>query len=327
MTEIINTKNEISLLDNLAMQARTFVQGACMNLLQLGRVLAEAKPLVPHGEWDSWIKVNAKMSRRTAEQYMQAYAEFGLNTQIAELGTTKVLKLLPMPQEDREKLLSENDVAAMSTRQLEAAIKQQKEKLIREAKEEAQEEINRERAARQEAEKRAEEAEKSREDIPQRIQEERIKAAQQMKDQDAQHQQEIDRLIGEHASEKERLQRENAQLRREVKDLDETIEEQQADYNRIQTELLNAKSMAAKGDAERVPVDRLTLDVFASSVRAFIGAVARMPHMESTFAGMDPAEKNEYEELLRTVESWTRDSRRALETVTYEEAVIFNDYE
>ena len=115
MTELANTqKKEIAVLDNLAMQAKTYIQNARMNLLQLGRVLAEAKPLVPHGEWENWVKTNTSMSKRAAEQYMQAYAEFGLNPQIAELGTTKTLKLLPLTEDEREKLLSENDVTRMS---------------------------------------------------------------------------------------------------------------------------------------------------------------------------------------------------------------------
>ena len=127
MTELANTqKKEIAVLDNLAMQAKTYIQNARMNLLQLGRVLAEAKPLVPHGEWENWVKTNTSMSKRAAEQYMQAYAEFGLNPQIAELGTTKTLKLLPLTEDEREKLLSENDVSSMSTRQLDEAIRKKK---------------------------------------------------------------------------------------------------------------------------------------------------------------------------------------------------------
>ena len=39
MTELANTqKKEIAVLDNLAMQAKTYIQNARMNLLQLGRV-------------------------------------------------------------------------------------------------------------------------------------------------------------------------------------------------------------------------------------------------------------------------------------------------
>ena len=102
-TELANTgAGELSLLDNLAVQARTCVLSARMNLLQLGRVLTEAKPLVPHGEWEAWVKTNAEMSVRAAQGYMQAYATFGLNPDIARLGTTKTMKLLPLSEEERD---------------------------------------------------------------------------------------------------------------------------------------------------------------------------------------------------------------------------------
>ena len=71
MTELANTgQGELSLLNGLALQARTLAQSAAMNMLQLGRVLCEAKPLVQHGEWDAWIRENAFMKRRTAETYI-----------------------------------------------------------------------------------------------------------------------------------------------------------------------------------------------------------------------------------------------------------------
>lgn len=144
MNELANTKTHLpSRLDELATQAQMFAQNACMNLLQLGRVLSEARPMIPHGEFDGWCRQNAKMSRRTAEQYMQAYAEFGLNTKIAELGTSKVIKLLPMSEDEREQLMSENDVAAMSTRQLDEAIRKQRGQLLKEARAEVREEIER----------------------------------------------------------------------------------------------------------------------------------------------------------------------------------------
>ena len=146
MNELANTEtrgNLPSILDGLATQAQMFAQNACMNLLQLGRVLSEARPLIPHGEFDGWCRRNAKMSRRTAEQYMQAYAEFGLDTKIAELGTSKIIKLLPMSEEERETLLAENDVTAMSTRQLDEAIKQQKQRLLKEARAEVKTEVDR----------------------------------------------------------------------------------------------------------------------------------------------------------------------------------------
>lgn len=301
MTELANTqKKEIAVLDNLAMQAKTYIQNARMNLLQLGRVLAEAKPLVPHGEWENWVKANTSMSKRAAEQYMQAYAEFGLNPQIAELGTTKTLKLLPLTEDEREKLLSENDVSSMSTRQLDEAIRKQKQEALKEARQEVQGELEKERTARIAAEQRAKAAESRPPEVTK----------------------ELSDKLRSHKEQMELLTRENSILKQEIRERDEELEEQQADYNRAQEELLNIKSQVAKGDAERVPTDQLTVDAFASAVRAFIGACARMPHMSATFSAMSQIDKNEYDELLRTVEAWAKDSRKALDSVLVDSEVL-----
>lgn len=301
MPELANTqKKEIAVLDNLAMQAKTYIQNARMNLLQLGRVLAEAKPLVPHGEWENWVKTNTSMSKRAAEQYMQAYAEFGLNPQIAELGTTKTLKLLPLTEDEREKLLSENDVSSMSTRQLDEAIRKQKQEALKEARQEVQRELEKERTARIAAEQMAKAAESRPPEVTK----------------------ELSDKLRSHKEQMERLTRENSILKQEIRERDEELEEQQADYNRAQEELLNIKSQVAKGDAERVLTDQLTVDAFASAVRAFIGACARMPHMSATFSAMSQIDKNEYDELLRTVEAWAKDSRKALDSVLVDSEVL-----
>lgn len=290
--EPANTKpGEMSALDNLAMQAQMFIQNAQMNLLQLGRVLTEAKPLVAHGEWENWIKKNTNMNKRTAEQYMQAYKEFGLNPQIAALGTTKTLKLLPLADDERKKLLEENDVKSMSTRQLEEAIKEQRSTLMKEARAHAREEIEKVMAEKRRMQKDLQEAVTNSEKA---------------------------------YKDKDMLQRENIRLKQEVKERDEIIEEQQEDYNRAQQELLNVKSSIAKGDAERTPSDRLTVGIFAAAVRTFIGSCARLPHMGTAFSNMEQSEKEEFDELLRTVECWASDSRKAMDTVIVDGEVIGN---
>ena len=332
MTELANTtKNEVALLESLAIQAKTCVHGARMNLLQLGRVLTEAKPLVPHGEWEAWVKENAEMSVRAAQGFMQAYATFGLNPDIAKLGTTKTMKLLPLSDGEREELFANNDVESMSTRQLDEAIRQQREKITREAqaaiadaKEAAQKEIDREKRARIAAEQRAEAVESRQPELPpeyaERLEsaEARARTVQSMADQFSERVKRSEAALSD-------AKRQNEALRQEIAERDELIEEQQEDYNRAQAELLNMKSSIAKGDAERVPLDSLTPDAFARAVRAFIGTCARMPHMTAAFCAMGDDERQEYDELLRTVESWAKDSRRALDTVTVEGMVIEHD--
>ena len=74
-----------------------------------------------------------------------------------------------------------------------------------------------------------------------------------------------------------------------------------------------------------MPADQLTADAFASAVRAFIGTVARMPHMRMVFSTMSLSEKQEYSVLLETVEKWAEDSRKALETTYVDGTVIYHE--
>lgn len=274
MNELANTEPKaLSTLDGLAMQARMFAQNACMNLLHLGRVLSEARPLIPYGEFEGWCKQNARMSKRTAEQYMQAYAEFGLDTNIAALGTSKIIKLLPMSEDEREKLLAENDVAAMSTRQLDEAIKKQKQQLLKDARAEAKAEV--------------------------------------------------DRL----AETSKALLAENVKLRRDLQSHEAdtaAMQELQDRYNSVNDELLALKSSQARGEAEYHSSVSMTPEAFTTAVNTFIGTCCIVPQMGRKFAGMTTEEKATYEKSLRVLEKWAESARQALDSITYEEAIIID---
>lgn len=314
MSEISNTTGQLpSRLDGLAMEARLLTAGVAMNMLQLGRVFSEAKPLVPAGEWQNWIRDNACVSVRTAEQYMQAYSTFGTNPDIANLGQSKVLKLLPLPEAEREMFLETHDVQNMTVREVDTAIK--------EAREQAQAEISRERELRLAAEHKAAELASRPPEVP-----ESLTASLREKDEVIDRQwTELERLkvIGqEQLAEANKLRRENADLLRDVKDQADMLQEAQENYDQVQRELLDAKSAIARGEVDRATSDRLTSDVFARAVRQFMGDVARMPHMRTAFAMMGAEEKAEFDELLSTVESWAVDARKALDTTAGEGVIL-----
>ncbi len=317
MTDLANTtQQEVANLDGLAMQARALRLTINVNMWQLARVFIQAKELVPRGKWGAWLEENADVSVRTAEDMMAAYRRFGDNPRFAGIGRAKTFKLLPLPEGTEEKFFEEHDVAAMSTREVQEAVKQ--------ARAEARAEIERERQARIAAEKRAEEAENRPPEIPDAMRNE----MQANRDVIEQQRIEIQRLsdIGrESIRESQRLTKENSDLQREIAERDELLSEQQEDLSRAQQELLNAQSAIAKGDAERVPSDQLTAAAFGSAVRAFIGAVARLPHMRKAFASMPQADKEEYSVLLSTVEDWAKQSRRALNSLTADGTVISGD--
>ena len=104
-------------------------------ILTIGRCLNEAKDMLPHGEWLPWLAEKVGYSEKTAQNFMRLAREFSNPQALADLGATKALKLLALPQDEREKFVEENKVIDMTTRQLEQAIKDRDE--ARKAAEEA----------------------------------------------------------------------------------------------------------------------------------------------------------------------------------------------
>lgn len=296
-----------ALLDGLAREAQYYSTTAVNSMLQLGRVLCEAKQLVKRGEWTAWISENAGCSERTAQQFMQAYGRFGSNARAAQIGDrSKLFRMLSLPEGTEDEFMERHDVASMTSREVEEA--------VRRVRAEMEERVC-------EAEKKAREMSAKADEVPEHIMAELADKERVINEQHA----EIERVIrsGRDAlQEANRLRTENASLQRDVKERDEMLEEAQQDYNRIQADLLSMQSMAAKSDAERVPVDELTIDVFASAVRQFVGTCARMPHMAHTFSAMRSDEWHSYDELLRTIEGWAKDARKAIDTFSTEEVRI-----
>lgn len=292
-------ETRISTVESLAAQARALRWQIDVNMWQLARVFMEAKEIVPHGEFENWVKENTDLSLRTAQNMMAAYRRFNGIPQIDGLGQAKAFRLLPLPEGAEEDFLKTHDVENMTTREIEKAVK------------EARDELEKEKAARREAERRAKLAEEH-PAIPQKLLDE-LKESKDLIERQKDEAERLKNTAQDAVDERLKLQREIVALKKEVSENNKYLVEQQKELQHAQEELLNAQSAMAKGDAERVPADRLTADALGMAVRAFIGAAARMPHMRKAFAAMGSDEWNEYDELLSTVEKWAKDSRRALE--------------
>ena len=135
-------------------QAREFFT---KSIIEIGKRLTEAKELVQHGQWGKWLKENVNYSQSTANNFMRVAAEYG-NANMERLGNlsyTQAIALLSLPAEERDDFAEENNAADMSTRELQAAIKEKQE--LEERLKAEQERTQAEQAARQEeARKRAE---------------------------------------------------------------------------------------------------------------------------------------------------------------------------
>ena len=258
------------------------------NIFMMARYLVHAKAQVAHGDWTRWLEKYADMSDRTAQSWMAAYRRFGDKPDVARIGKTKMFKLLALPEGLEEEFTQTHDIEAMSTREIEAAVKKARE----EAREELYGELQRERAARRNAEERA----------------------QQMAIEQSVPRQQLQELLDERNA----CQEEIVKLNAELKEQDDMLREQQAMYDRAQTELLDARSALARSDAERSVPDTFTAEALAQAVRQFVGSCSMMPQMKNVFADMSQTEKSAFELSLRTVEKWCQDAREALSVTAIE---------
>lgn len=123
---------EIRYLDS---QAKRLVLG---HAIEIGRRLTEAKALVPYGEWGEYIEKELEYSQSTAQNFMRIFDEYGAAQQslfgpvaesqtLGNLSYTKALKLLAVPREEREEFAAAVDAEHLSTRELEAAIRERDE--------------------------------------------------------------------------------------------------------------------------------------------------------------------------------------------------------
>ena len=116
------------------------VQYVVRSVVELGRRLCEAKSMLPHGQWGNWLREEVGFSQSTAQNYMKIFEEYSadqltldgavaISQTLGNLSYTKALRLLALPAEEREEFVETNNVEAMSTRELDRALKERDEAL------------------------------------------------------------------------------------------------------------------------------------------------------------------------------------------------------
>ena len=104
-------------------------------ILEIGRRLIEAKSQLQHGEWLPWLAEKVDFSEMTAQRFMKLARECENTPALLDLGATKALALLALPESEREEFVAEKHevrgeektVQEMSTRELDEAIRKRKE--------------------------------------------------------------------------------------------------------------------------------------------------------------------------------------------------------
>lgn len=231
--------------------------------IEIGRRLVEAKSMLDHGEWGRWLEEKVDYSQSTANNLMKLYNEYGSDQEslfenftksqaFGNLTYTKALALLAIPAEERERFAEENDVEAMSTRELQEAIRQRDE-----AKQESQRYFDELEDAREELRTANNRAESLHEDA---------QAAQKVAEEAKRKVQEAEKNQKETLKRLEKLQRDLAQAQTSEADAKEQLREakehpeipedvmekfrQEAAANAAAEEVANLKKQLQKAQSE-----------------------------------------------------------------------------
>lgn len=130
MSDIVVTRTP----EIVAAEIRALTATMLSNVIEIGRRMVEAKGMLPHGEFGSWLQENTGYSQRTANNFMRLFEAYGdqqnslfgaqANSQtFANLPYSKALALLSVPESSREAFAQEVNAEDISLRELQEEIK------------------------------------------------------------------------------------------------------------------------------------------------------------------------------------------------------------
>ena len=140
--------------------------------IEIGKRLCEAKEIVGHGGWGDYLRDKVEFSQSTANNLMRIYREYGdeqlmmgkppKSQTFGNLSYSQAVALMQAPEEMREEIVTEHDMASTSVAQLKEIIRQKEEEAYRAAAEagQARAEAEKAREAADTAQKRVEEQQK-----------------------------------------------------------------------------------------------------------------------------------------------------------------------
>lgn len=134
VTETKEPTDESALIQ-LETEIKSYISQISQNIIEIGRRLIQAKSLVKHGEWSSWLETNFNLSQQTARRFMQVAERFSKTRINTRFNSTQMIALLSLPDaEATEKFIEQKasegtPVENMSVKTLRKEIKQWNSKL------------------------------------------------------------------------------------------------------------------------------------------------------------------------------------------------------
>lgn len=122
--------NELVSLNQLVSEIKFFENQATESFWEIGKRLSKARKQVDHGEWLDWVDRNLGYSKSTTYNLIKVYQENPNFQALGNLTFNKALALTSIKDEDeRQEFVENHKVEDMTTRQLQAEIKEYKRSL------------------------------------------------------------------------------------------------------------------------------------------------------------------------------------------------------
>jgi len=275
--------SEIRFIDN---QTRQYV---LQSAIDIGSKLTEAKALVAHGEWGSWLKNNVDYSQSTANNFMKVASEYQNSQSLANLSYSQAVALLSVPADEREAFVEENNAAEMSTRELQVAIKE-KQDLSKRLEEEQKRQAEQKKQFDAWAAKQAEE---------QKELQERYQLAQELREQSEQQlnslQAELekakeggdDKALAKSKMELRKAEKAKQEQEKKVADLQAQLEAQQAKAETAAAEMIQKREQELQEQAKQresalqEQLDKVNQQLERSNNEAFLRAKLQLQQIVS----------------------------------------------
>ena len=115
------------------------MRGTIYEAVEIGRRLAEARDIAPHGTWLDFLKRETAFSHDKANNLIKVFEAYGeqqkslFGTEVSNSDTyrnlsfSKALVLLALPEGEREEFVETHDVEEMSTRELKEVLRERDE--------------------------------------------------------------------------------------------------------------------------------------------------------------------------------------------------------
>ena len=140
MSNIVTVRDIEMVTGEIKFVQRRAARQLLTDLIEIGRLLVEAKSMVPYGEWGKYLEERVEYSTSQANNLMRLYNEYGDNQEsffatlqnsqtFGKLSYTQALALIALPPEERAEFAEQHDVEHMSTRELERAIREELEEV------------------------------------------------------------------------------------------------------------------------------------------------------------------------------------------------------